>query len=117
MKLAFRFFLILLACSLVPVLITGVWLLRFQTAARENARQLHLQMTQLAAETVESFAADVNRALGFAAELERIGLAASLGSPSLKGRRSPLPEGIGTTQSTAPIVLEGARPSSLVELH
>ncbi len=85
MKLAFRFFLILLAFSLVPVLITGIWLLRFQTAARENARQLHLQMTQFAAETVESSAADMNRSLGFAQELERVGLAASLGS----GRRSP----------------------------
>jgi len=44
-------------------------------------------------------------------------LAAAKEPPSLKGRHSPLPEGIGTTQSTAPIVLEGARPSSLVELH
>jgi signal transduction histidine kinase len=88
-KLSLRFFLILLAFSLVPVMVTGVWVLRSQTAARENSRQFHLQMTQLAAETVDSFAADTNRSLGFAQELERVGLVASQG----KGRRSSFPKG------------------------
>jgi hypothetical protein len=73
MKLFTRFFLILLAFALMPVLITGVWLARFQLAARENARELHTQVSALFADTVEAFAADVNRSLGFAQELDQAG--------------------------------------------
>jgi signal transduction histidine kinase len=97
-KLAFRFFLILFAFSLVPVLVSGVWLLRFQTAARDNARQLHLQMTQLAAETVESFASDMNLSLGFVQELERVGLAATLGPTASRRKRAAPTHGLGSEE-------------------
>ncbi len=74
MKLFARFFLILTAFSLLPVLIGGVWLVKSQSAARENARQLHLEVTQLFADIVESYAGEMNLAVGFAQELERVGL-------------------------------------------
>ena len=102
MKLFARFSLILLSFSLTPVLITGMWVVRSQTAARENSRQLHLQVTKLFADSVESFAGDMNRALGFAQELERISLAASKGSPSLEGGRSPLPKGATSQGAPSP---------------
>ena len=74
MKLFTRFFFILLTFSLAPVLVGGIWLVRSQTAAKENARQLHLEVTKFFTDIVESFAADMNLSVGFAQELERIGL-------------------------------------------
>lgn len=74
MKLVTRFFLILVAFSLVPILIGGIWLVKSQAAARENARQLHVQATKFFGDIVESFAGDVNLSVGFVQELERVGL-------------------------------------------
>jgi len=78
-RLTVRFTLVLLGFSLTPVLVTGLWLLRSQAIAQDNARELHLQVTKLFADVTDSFAADINRALSFVQELERI----NEGTPSL----------------------------------
>lgn len=70
MKLFTRFFLILLVFSLAPVMLTGVWFLRSSARAQENTRQLHRQLTGLAADMVEASLAEMNRGLGFVEDLE-----------------------------------------------
>ena len=62
---------VLLAFSLAPVFGVGVWFLRADVKARENVRGAHRQFALLAAETVETSLADMNRSLGFVTELER----------------------------------------------
>ncbi|MBI4386324.1 MAG: hypothetical protein HY551_02980, partial [Elusimicrobia bacterium] len=73
MKLFTRVFLILLLTALVPALGTSLWLIRSNTAVRENARLLHQQVTLLFADIVESAAGEMNRVLGFVEDLERAG--------------------------------------------
>ncbi|MBI4422751.1 MAG: hypothetical protein HY554_03435 [Elusimicrobia bacterium] len=72
MSLFARVFALLLACSLAPLFAVLAWVLRSDDALRDNARAFHAQAVRQAALLVEHFAADLNRELAFAAELERL---------------------------------------------
>ena len=104
MKLSLRFFLILLVFSLAPVLVTGLWMIRSQAAARENSRQLHIQISAFGADAVETFAGDMNRSLGFAQEIEHIGLTEGLGQPEGPAK-SPRRRGKGTSSGSQDMFL------------
>lgn len=71
MSLFARFFLILLGFALVPVGIVGVWVYNSDEMVRENVRAFHEESVRHTAEALEEFAADLNRSLGFTADLER----------------------------------------------
>src|SRR5262245_45734948 len=73
MNLFTRFFLVLLGFALLPLLAVGTWVLGSNEAARENSRRLHEQMAGLTADSIESAASEMNRALGFVGDLERTG--------------------------------------------
>lgn len=70
MRLFTRVFLVLLAFSLIPVVITGLWFIRSSERAEENIRQLHRQLTGVTADLVEEALTDLNRGLGFVEDLE-----------------------------------------------
>src|ERR1041385_1872363 len=70
MSLFARFFLILLAFAMIPLVATGIWVINSNEAVRENARQLHQQVASLSAQTLEIMAVDINRQLGFVQYLE-----------------------------------------------
>ncbi|MBI4374996.1 MAG: hypothetical protein HY549_00960 [Elusimicrobia bacterium] len=71
MNLFQRFFVVLLGFALAPVLVTGIWIVNSNEAVRENARQFHQQVAELAADTLEGAAAQINRAMGFVEDLNR----------------------------------------------
>lgn len=64
-----RFFLLLTAFGLLPLGGALAWFSRSNAVVRENARAFHSQLADLAAESVEAAAAQMNRSLGFALEL------------------------------------------------
>ncbi|HEX4048998.1 MAG TPA: hypothetical protein VH309_14230, partial [Elusimicrobiota bacterium] len=70
MKLFHRFFLILLAFSLVPVAAMGLWSLSTRQAVRDNARFLHGRLAALVADSAERTLEQVDRTLGVAQDLE-----------------------------------------------
>lgn len=77
MKLLTRFFLILLAAALIPVVAVGTWFLRSNEQVEENAKALHRQVALLSAFLAEQAARDANKAFAFVQELNRPGLADS----------------------------------------
>jgi len=66
-----RFFLILLAFALVPVVIIGVWIFSSTSAVRDNSRRLHQQLVGLTSDTAQTYLMEVQRSLGFVEELQR----------------------------------------------
>lgn len=72
MTLFARFFLVLLAFSLAPVVATGAWFLRSTERTQESAREFHRQITGLSAAIVDDSVARLNRTIGFVQDLERL---------------------------------------------
>ncbi len=71
MKLFARFFLILLAFALLPVMAMGVWMFTQRQALADNARALHTRMAVLAADVAERTAEQLNRALVVVEDVDR----------------------------------------------
>ncbi len=70
MKLFHRFFLLLLAFSLLPVAGMGLWMLSSRQAVRDNARFLHGQVAELVADSAQRTVERMNRTLGVVQDLE-----------------------------------------------
>ncbi len=71
MNLFARFFLILLAFALFPVLVLGVWIFSSTAAVRDNARSFHQELASITSDSVDSYVAEMNRSLAFVEDLER----------------------------------------------
>lgn len=84
MKLFARFFLILLAFALLPVMAMGVWMLTQRQALADNARALHTRMAVLAADVAERTAEQLNRALVVVEDVERARGSAKLEEAALR---------------------------------
>ncbi len=65
-----RFFLILLAFSLLPVVGMGLWMLSSYQAVRDNARFLHGRVATLVADSAERTLERLNRSLGVVQDVE-----------------------------------------------
>jgi signal transduction histidine kinase len=70
MKLFHRFFLILLAFSLVPVAGMGLWMMSTRQAVQDNARALHGRLAALVADTADRTLQQLDRTLSVAQDLE-----------------------------------------------
>lgn len=70
MKLFQRFFIILLAFSMIPVAGMGAWMLSTRQAVQDNARFLHGRLAALVADSAERMLEQVDRTLGVAQDLE-----------------------------------------------
>jgi signal transduction histidine kinase/HAMP domain-containing protein len=70
MKLFYRFFLILLAFSLLPVAGMGLWMLSTRQAVHDNARFLHGRLASLLADSAERMLEQMNHTLGVVQDLE-----------------------------------------------
>lgn len=70
MKLFHRFFLILLAFSILPIAGMGLWMLSSREAVRDNARFLHKRVAALVAGSAERMLDQMNRTLGVVQDLE-----------------------------------------------
>ncbi|MDX6771182.1 MAG: ATP-binding protein [Elusimicrobiota bacterium] len=84
MKLFARFFLILLAFALLPVLAMGAWMFTQRQALADNARALHTRMAVLAADVAERTAEQLNRALVVVEDLDRSRGSENLESSALR---------------------------------
>ncbi|MBI4249791.1 MAG: HAMP domain-containing protein [Elusimicrobia bacterium] len=71
MKLAHRFFLIIVAASLLPLGLTSLWLFQFQKMAQRNSLELHLGVAQFSSEAITKYIQGLNRRVGFMLDLER----------------------------------------------
>lgn len=71
MSLFTRTYLVLMATALGPLLATGAWFLQSNEKARENARRMHQQLTQLSADAVETSIGELNRSIAFVEDFER----------------------------------------------
>lgn len=71
MSLFARFLLLLVAFSLGPLAVVGVWVSTTDEMIRENTAAFHNQTAELVSDQIEQFAADLNRSLGFILDLER----------------------------------------------
>ena len=77
MRLFGRVLLTLSAFSLIPAALTAGWFLASQQRIRSNARELHGHIATLGVRVAESSVGELNRALGFVSDLERLGDPAS----------------------------------------
>ena len=84
MKLFHRFFLILLAFSMLPVVSMGLWMLNSQRAVQDNARFLHGRLAALVADSAERMLAEMNRTLGVVQDLEIARGQAKIEIPALR---------------------------------
>ncbi|MDE2237520.1 MAG: HAMP domain-containing protein, partial [Elusimicrobia bacterium] len=78
MRLSTRFFLILFLFAITPLLAVDAWMINSTEVARANAMRLHQQLARMAADLVESAAADMNRSLSFVEDLERLSKGSAL---------------------------------------
>lgn len=79
MRLVYRFFFIILGAALIPLLLTSLWLLRYQSVAKKNALELHRGLADFAAQTVTSHIQNLNKRLAFTLDLQRIKRAVGMG--------------------------------------
>ncbi len=84
MKLFQRFFLILLAFSLLPVAGMGLWMLSSRQAVHDNARFLHGQVAMLLADSAEHVVERMNRSLGVVQDLDFSRGQAKIEEPALR---------------------------------
>ena len=70
MKLFHRFFLILLAFSLLPIAGMGLWMLSSRRTVQDNARFFHGRLAALVAGTAERTTDQIDKTLGVAQDLE-----------------------------------------------
>lgn len=79
MRLVYRFFFIILGAALIPLLLTTLWLLRYQSVAKKNALELHRGLADFGAQTVASHIQNLNKRLAFTLDLQRIKRAVGMG--------------------------------------
>jgi signal transduction histidine kinase len=92
MKLFHRFFLILLAFSMVPVAGMGLWMLSTRQAVQDNARFLHGRLAALVGDSAERMLEQVDHTLGVAQDLEIAHGQEKIEIPALRRAASMDPE-------------------------